>query len=151
LHGSKIRLPGIHIGFKRIVNLNVEDDTEELESDILDDEGIDFSKKFPEPDEKITEQFNYDLSEENEKAVEDTEVGFDTKFSSYEFRPTSKTKKKLRKNKRIKMQKENEQEIEEDLDEELEMGEEMSMKEDEKTTNPKKIVFGSPFKLDDME
>lgn len=160
--------------FPNIININADEDEIEADKDSMyktqqtgqSDTLFEkhFQKDYPEPEQELLNKFNYDLGESQniteENAEEDiSEDYFDTKFENHQYRESTKKKRKMKRRRRARVEEceETDEEIlkkymvdedEEDFSEELEMGEDASELFEEDEKGKKKIVFGSPFKID---
>ncbi len=159
--------------FPNMININVDDNEIDANSGTMDQEQQTaqsdilfekyFQKEYPEPEQELINKFDYSeqmvekTSDDNDEE-ESSEDNFDRKFENHQFRESTKKKRKMKRRKRARTEEceETDEEIlnqylvdeNEDFSDELEMGEDASdlFKEDEK--GKKKIVFGSPFKID---
>ncbi len=158
--------------FPNMININADDDTNEGDIQSKDEETqLDqsdnlfekhFQKEYPEPEQEIIKKFEYDVSESqnlNEENIEEenSEDNFDLKFENHQYRESTKKKRKMKRRKRAQLEacEETDDEIlkqymvdEDDFSEELELGEDASEQFQEDAKGRKKIVFGSPFKID---
>ena len=156
--------------FPNMVNINADDEGDDIGDNSTDREYQNnemydtfnnaFSKEYPEPDTRLLEKFEYEnefAEQNNEVSIEEEESDeeFFDKFENHQYRESNKKKRKIKQRKRVKIREceETDEEIMkeymlDDFSEELEMGEDASADWAEEKTGKKKMVFGSPFKID---